>query len=247
MRKSLAITLTIFILTILAMTIGMSYAWFSANGAAQQNIVHEASSPSANIVVEKTSQSGTLNPAIATVDDYGSPSYISQPEAFRNYIGNGDVAVANYNSMSNHFLTVRDGVMLEKPATSVNVGGKFKFEGIGDDGTANGERTIVVELEAIDTLSNQKVNVANFSFEFKHDVKSDLTTTSNKFQNKDRQNFILNSVTHENVMLLRVKPSQKSTDWNWFEMSIYFSSVDDELDFGLSLKNIKFRINFIAV
>lgn len=229
MKKLMTIVIIVLLVVVIAMVTSLSFAWFVNEERMISTILHQANSPSANVVVENITQSGSLIPAEPVIDNNGVPSYASNPSGYEAYV------------TANGFLTA-DGVYLAKAATLVTIEGRFKYEGKDDQGGTAGTRTLVVQLEAHDQLA-YNVGLANFGFMFEADDDDDDQTPPSIIKyDSNRTSY----KTYSDVFTITVVPALLSTDWYYFVFSIYLSDIDDRMSSALNGMTLDFTLNIIA-
>lgn len=229
MKKLMTIVIIILLVVVIAMVTSLSFAWFVNEEKMISTILHQSNSPSANVVVENITQSGSLIPAEPVIDNNGVPSYASDPTGYEAYVA------------SSGFLTA-DGIYLAKAATLVTIEGRFKYEGKDDQGGTVGTRTLVVQLQAHNQEA-QIVSLANFGFMLEaDDDDDDQTPPSITRDDFDRTTY----KTYSDVFTISVVPAALSTDWYYFDFSIYLSNIDDRMSSSLNGMTLDFTLNIIA-
>jgi hypothetical protein len=228
MKKLSLVILIVLAIVVIGLTAGLSYAWFVSVEKMNSNILHQANSPVANIIVEDIQQDGTLAPAVPYVDSDGIPSYTSDPTGYAAYIAANGLLVA-------------DGVFLAKGAETVEITGRFKYEGKDDQGGDTGARTIVVQFLANETVSGAPVHLYHFCFQFEaDDDENPLTPPDIECDDDDRQTYGELEVNDS----FEIHPY--ANRWYYFTLSIYFSDIDDEMNPYLNGLAMDFTLNIIA-
>ena len=231
MKKIRLAIIIILVITVIGMTTGLSFAWFSSAEKTDSTILHQSNSPLANVVVENIVQTGTLAPAVPYVNSVGVPSYISDPNSFNAYVANEE-----------NLLTA-NGTIIDEAAESIQITGKFKYEGKDDDGLNIGNRTLVVQVLAENHDTTASIDMAHFAYNFEADDDNDTQTPAAISKvNSKRTTYGI----YTNVLTISVVPAALETDWYWFTLTVYFSEIDDYLDTSLNGLAIDFTLNIIA-